>query len=116
MTADTAPPVVNSFPSDITITIPYGEDEAPVNWQEPTSTDNSGSSFQTPSQPSGSNFPVGNTPVTYTFTDPAGNTVERTFNVNVIRLRKLSKKVPQPAGNNFSAKNFKDACPFLGLS
>ncbi|XP_022082302.1 mucin-2-like isoform X2 [Acanthaster planci] len=84
--SDNSPPVVTRFPSDITLTVPFGTDETPVNWQEPTSTDNSGSSFQTPSLPSGSTFPVGMTPVTYTFTDPSGNTVERTFTVNVVRL------------------------------
>ncbi|XP_038068280.1 mucin-3A-like isoform X2 [Patiria miniata] len=83
---DNEAPSVTRFPADITITVPYGEEEAVVNWDEPTSTDNSGSTLQTPSRPSGSTFPVGNTPVTYTFTDPSGNIYERTFNVNVVQL------------------------------
>jgi hypothetical protein len=84
--SDISPPVITTFPEDITVTVPFGVTSSPVNWNEPTSTDNSGTSFQSPSQPSGSSFPVGTTPVTYTFTDPTGNTVQQTFDVTVIML------------------------------
>ena len=92
--------MVDTFPEDITVTVPFGVTSTPVSWTEPTSTDNSGTSFQSPSQPSGSTFPVGTTPVTYTFTDPTGNTVQQTFDVTVIMLRKFLTVYKIEVGSN----------------
>ena len=89
---DNIPPDVSTFPDDVTVTVPFGVTSSPVSWTEPTSTDNSGTSFQSPSQPSGSSFPVGTTPVTYTFTDPSGNNRQQTLQVTVIMLRKFPYK------------------------
>ena len=86
-TADSEAPVVNTFPSDITLMVPFGSTGTTVDWEEPTSSDNSGTSIPTSNLPSGSFFPVGSTPVTYTFTDPSGNTRTETFNVNVVMMR-----------------------------
>ncbi|XP_071785176.1 uncharacterized protein [Asterias amurensis] len=83
---DSTNPVVTSFPDDITVTVPFGTNSIPVSWDQPTATDNSGSVFPSSDRPSGSTFPIGTTPVTYTFTDPTGNRVTRTFNVNVVML------------------------------
>ncbi|XP_033625807.1 mucin-17-like isoform X2 [Asterias rubens] len=84
--ADTIDPVIFNFPEDVTVTVPFGTTSANVPWDTPVVTDNSGTVFPTTNRQPGSSFPPGTTPVTYTFTDPAGNSVTRTFNVNVIVL------------------------------
>ncbi len=80
---DVAPIVARA--EDITVTVPSGSPGRTVNFEEPTATDNSGivTLVSRTRQPN-SFFPVGSTPVTYTFSDPAGNTASVTFNVNVI--------------------------------
>ena len=84
-TADTTPPVINGI-DDITVVIELGTATvSQVTWVEPTATDNSGtvtlvSRTHTPN----AFFTIGTTPVTYTFSDPSGNTASTTFNVNVV--------------------------------
>ena len=85
--ADSEQPQVTSFPEDITVTVPFGTTSTPVSWPTPTATDNSGTVNTNTDRQPGSSFPPGSTPVTYTFTDPAGNEVTRSFDVNVIVLR-----------------------------
>src|SRR5690606_25463606 len=57
--------------------------QAIVTWTAPTTTDNCGAATLTSTHTSGSVFPIGTTPVTYTATDVAGNTSTCTFNVVV---------------------------------
>ena len=83
-TADVEVPDVQEFPEDITVTVPFGTDTTPVTWPQPTVTDNSGTVNSITNRQPGSQFPPGTSPVTYTFTDPSGNIVTRTFNVNVM--------------------------------
>lgn len=87
--ADSIDPFIVSFPDDITVSVPFGTQSTPVNWDEPTAFDNSGTVFPSKSAEPGSSFPTGQTtPVTYTFTDPTGNSVTRQFTVTVVELRK----------------------------
>ena len=80
---DTTPPVISNCPNDISVTISAADCDEVVNWTEPTATDdNSVDSFTITHNP-GDTFPVGTTTVTYTATDPAGNTASCIFNVTV---------------------------------
>ena len=58
-----------------------------VTWIPPTATDNSGGipAVSSTHQP-GDSFPVGSTPVTYTFIDAAGNQAQCMFTVNVVAM------------------------------
>ena len=88
-TADAINPFIASFPDDITVSVPFGTPSTPVDWQEPTAFDNSGTVIPTKTREPGSSFPTGETTtVTYTFSDPAGNSVLRSFTVTVVELRK----------------------------
>ena len=90
--ADSTDPFIVSFPDDITVSVPFGTQSTPVNWEEPTAFDNSGTVFPSKSAEPGSSFPTGQTtPVTYTFTDPTGNSVTRQFTVTVVELRKFKE-------------------------
>ena len=80
-TGDTTPPVIEQL-EDITVTVSSGEVGAIVSWEEPSVSDDSGtvtlvSRTRTPNV----FFPVGTTPVTYTYADGSGNTASMTFNV-----------------------------------
>ena len=55
-----------------------------VSWAEPTANDNAGPQTLTSSHSSGSPFEIGETIVTYTSTDLAGNTMSETFTVTVL--------------------------------
>ncbi len=57
--------------------------DAAVSWSEPTITDNSGSVTVTSDYQSGDRFPVGDTIVSYTATDPSGNSDMFKFLVTV---------------------------------
>ncbi len=82
--ADGIPPVVEDRP-DIIITVELGTaTAAQASWQEPTATDNSGTvTLVSRTSTPGSFFPLGTSPVTYTFEDPSGNRASTTFNVIV---------------------------------
>ncbi|XP_072019635.1 hyalin-like [Amphiura filiformis] len=93
---DTVAPVI-SQPEDITVTVPLGTPGRTVNWDEPTATDNSGTvTLASRSRAPNSFFNVGTTPVTYTFTDPSGNTASVTFDVNVLEVDSVPPVIPQP--------------------
>ncbi len=80
---DIQPPVINSCPADITVPVNNAGCTAIVNWTAPTATDNCASPLLTSTSNSGSVFPVGTTPVTYTATDASGNSTTCSFNVTV---------------------------------
>ncbi|XP_072016323.1 uncharacterized protein [Amphiura filiformis] len=84
-TVDTTPPVITPL-DDILVTIPSTQNQAQVSWVEPTVTDNSDNpTLVSRNRAPNSFFPVGTTQVTYTYTDPSGNTASETFNVNVFQ-------------------------------
>lgn len=79
--ADNQPPVLSACPADITVEAMGCQ--ATVNWTPPTATDNC-SATVSGSHLTGSVFPFGTTPVTYTAVDDAGNQVSCSFNVHVV--------------------------------
>ncbi|KAJ8041828.1 Hyalin [Holothuria leucospilota] len=80
---DTTPPTVMCI-ADVEQTIELGSTGVAVIWTEPTATDISGSTtLQSRSHNPGSTFSVGETTVTYTFRDTAGNTANCVFLVIV---------------------------------
>ena len=81
--ADDEPPVISDIPSDITILLPTGETFIPVNWIEPTATDNIGVTSFTSTHVPGDLFFPGTTVVTYTAIDAAGNITTAFFNVTI---------------------------------
>lgn len=76
---------VFTCPGTLTVAADSGMCSAVVNYSTPAATDNcSGSSVtQTSGPASGSTFPVGTTPVTFTAMDSAGNTTTCTFDIVV---------------------------------
>ncbi len=65
------------------INIQATSSNAIVNWTAPTTTDNCGSFTLNSTHQPGSSFAVGTTTVTYTATDPTGNSSECSFTVTV---------------------------------
>ncbi|XP_071490409.1 hyalin-like [Diadema antillarum] len=86
---DNENPVFASCPSDILTNTTTGLLVADVTWTVPNATDNSGSVTvnQTAGLSPGSNFTVGSTLVTYTVTDPSGNSASCSFYVNVTDMQ-----------------------------
>ncbi len=64
---------------------PAGATSAVAFYIEPTASDDSGIASSTSSHTPGSSFPVGNTLVSYTFTDAVGNSATCSFTV-IVRL------------------------------
>ena len=81
---DTEAPVVSGCPSDITVNVAQGLCSNSVTWTAPSASDNCGAVTVSSTHSPGQSFPVGTTPVTYTFTDAAGNITQCTFNVTVV--------------------------------
>ena len=76
--------IVLNCPTDITVNALPGATDATVTWAEPTPTsDCAGLVTATPSQASGTTFPVGTTTVTYIATDNCGGTATCEFKVIV---------------------------------
>ncbi len=79
---DSTGPVISDCPQPVTETVPLGVVSGIVTRVEPTATDNTGTAptlFK--SHEPGSSFPVGNTQVTYIFTDGARNDATCSFSV-----------------------------------
>ena len=81
--SDTEDPVISGCPSDISVQIPFGATNTPVNYTAPTASDNCAIQSFTGTHAPGDIFNAGVTPVTYTATDEAGNVATCTFNVEV---------------------------------
>ena len=80
----TAPVVANACPGDIILTA-NGTCQQQATWVAPTFTDNCSASLDvTATHNSGALFPIGNTTVSYTATDEAGNERICSFTVTVI--------------------------------
>ena len=80
-TVDRDAPAISACPSDVTVTT--GTCAAAANWTAPTATDNCSTATLTSDHASGDVFTTGNTVVTYTATDVAGNTSTCSFTVTV---------------------------------
>lgn len=80
---DNQMPVIFGIPEDIIVGNDAGACSAIVNYVAPQAFDNCGvASFNT-SHPSGSEFPIGPTTVSYTASDMAGNVVVESFTITV---------------------------------
>ncbi|XP_038061577.1 leucine-rich repeat-containing G-protein coupled receptor 4-like isoform X2 [Patiria miniata] len=80
---DTIPPKVTKCPQDIHRTVPLGTRFMKVYWTTPTAVDNSGKVRIDYNFRPGTDFPVASIPVTYTFSDLAGNQAICKFWVNI---------------------------------
>ncbi len=80
---DNVPPVVSGCPGAITVPSQAPGCGATVSWTPPSATDNCTAVSVSASHSPGAFFPVGTTPVTYTFTDACGNSSVCTFTVTV---------------------------------
>ena len=79
--SDIEKPVIVGCPGNQNTSTDIGVATGTVSWTAPTATDNSGTQTLTSDYIPGNSFPVGNTTVTYTSTDEAGNTNTCTFEV-----------------------------------
>ena len=82
ITDDELPSIVG-VPGDISISAAAGTCAATVSWVAPTASDNCAVASFTSNFASGASLPVGDTTVTYTATDPSGNTQTASFLVTV---------------------------------
>jgi hypothetical protein len=80
---ETIPPVFSGCPSNIVVNLPANACQTPVNWIEPTATDNCGDVVITSTHTPVTEFPLGTTSVTYTATDQYGNQATCSFDVIV---------------------------------
>jgi len=90
---DNVDPVITNCPSDIYT----DENNNIVTWNDPTATDACGTVTMSQNIQSGAAFPIGTTPVTYTFTDNCGNTTSCTFNVIVDEVCDTAPVINCPA-------------------
>lgn len=79
--ADVTAPVVTGCPDSRTIQVTM--DPMLVVLPEPTATDANGVTTQITGRPDNDFYPLGPTTVTYTFSDPAGNTNECVFTIDI---------------------------------
>ena len=77
-------PVIGALPGDIIAENEAGSCSVSVTWSDPSATDNCAILLLSPDFQSGSNFPVGDTVVTYTAIDLSGNSTSDTFTVTVV--------------------------------
>jgi large repetitive protein len=84
---DTHSPIINNVPASVTTTLDAGKCTAKVTWNEPA-VDDCNPDKMTVNYPSGYDFPVGKTTVTYSATDKTGNVTEKSFDVTVIDNQK----------------------------
>lgn len=107
--SDTINPVIANCPADISTTPNMAGCLAQVSWNLPQFSDNC-EYVVTNSHNSGDSFPVGTTLVTYTVSDPAGNTTQCSFQVEVISVPLSLSLVPSlfQCGYNISCANMND--------
>ncbi|MCG9911082.1 MAG: HYR domain-containing protein [Flavobacteriales bacterium] len=105
---DTETPITVTCPTDITVNSTFNICGAAVSWPAPVFADNC-SGFLVVSQTHfpGTVFPIGTTTVTYTATDPSGNTAVCSFTVTV-----NDTQLPQIIGcpQNLSVNNSNGLC------
>ena len=107
--SDDQDPALVGTPVDIAVNSDPSTCGAVVTWTAPTATDNCGATV-TGSHASGASFAVGQTTVTYTATDDAGNSVQESFTVTV-----TDGEAPAIANTpaNISVNNNAGACGAL---
>nr|XP_054749141.1 hyalin-like [Lytechinus pictus] len=76
------PPVISDCPSDQTVSTDAGQNYASISWTEPSATDDTGN-VSVSISPSSTQYPLGTTPVIYTFTDAINLTSTCSFSVTV---------------------------------
>ena len=91
---DTLKPVISSNITDFILNTDRDQPYATASWITPTAIDNSGSVTLSSDYNSGNVFLIGTTDVTYTATDPSGNSAIFTFTITV--KGKLLLPSPQP--------------------
>ncbi|GHA37159.1 hypothetical protein GCM10007103_18130 [Salinimicrobium marinum] len=95
-------------PSNITTTTDPGENYATVTFPDATATDNcSASVAQTGGSTSGSQFPVGTHTITFTATDPSGNSFDCSFEITVTEEETASF---EDCPSNFRMNNDAGVC------
>ncbi|MEL6637886.1 MAG: HYR domain-containing protein, partial [Bacteroidota bacterium] len=80
---DNSAPVFSDCPDDVTLSVDAGTCEAVHSWTPPTVTDDCSNIIPVASNDPGDAFPLGQTVVTYTATDAAGNSNVCSFSVTV---------------------------------
>ena len=83
MFADNEDPVISDMPADIIQDAGSGLATGDVHWTPPTASDNSGTYSLSSSHSPGDSFSIGDTVVTYTAVDNAGNMVTENFTVTI---------------------------------
>ena len=82
---DTRSPSINSCPSDIVMCVKSGTQYVTIEWVPPSATDDTSASITVEQSHSpGGIFQVGETNVTYKFTDASNNSAFCVFGVNVV--------------------------------
>ncbi len=76
-------PVIENLPADIVLEAPIGACGAVASWEEPTGFD-CVSHLMSSNLSSGASFPIGDTVVTYSAIDPAGNSSSASFTVTIL--------------------------------
>ncbi|HIG06364.1 MAG TPA: HYR domain-containing protein [Planctomycetes bacterium] len=84
---DDEEPIISGVPSQVLVNNIQDQCGAIAEWVSPTAADNCEMSTLTSSHTSGSDFPVGETTVTLTATDAAGNSSISTFPVYVVDIQ-----------------------------
>ena len=80
---DNQAPQIAGIPENLTVPTDEGQSTAVVQWVEPTASDNVTVTEFVSTHPSGFQFPVGRTTVTYSASDAGGNTASESFTVTV---------------------------------
>ena len=75
--------MITGCPSNLRTTVELGTRGKRVSWTEPRATDQYGTPTKTASHQPGSEFLVGTTDVTYSFTDSANNVATCSFTVTI---------------------------------
>ncbi|XP_072169503.1 uncharacterized protein [Diadema setosum] len=95
---DSTAPQIIGCPGDMTRTLTLEQNSVQVFWTAPTASDNSGNAPTITSNFSpGDSFGLGEWRVVYTVTDEAGNSVQCTFTITVIREDNVPPQVQCPA-------------------
>ncbi len=86
---DDEDPTITNIPEDVRVSISledwtFPNARAVATWQAPVTIDNSNLVTLSSTHQSGEKFPIGDTTVTYTATDRAGNTAQESFHVRVL--------------------------------
>ncbi|HEX6892510.1 MAG TPA: gliding motility-associated C-terminal domain-containing protein, partial [Chryseolinea sp.] len=97
-------PKIEGCPGDLTLNSTQTSDSTTVNWEEPVATVDCGQVTVAKSHEPGSKFPIGITPVKYTFTDQSGRASICEFDVHVLKPDELFviSKVVTPDGDGIN--------------